>query len=348
MNKKFGLFCSLMLTLSVAFSSCNSDDELVGNWVATTTDFAGKARGDAASFTIGNKLYIFGGYNGKTRFNDLWVLDVQSGSSATVGTWTQLADLDASTATVTDAATANYGRNNAVGFAIGSNGYIGSGYNENYLKDFWKYDPTSNSWSQVANLPAARLGAFAFALGSTGYVGGGYDENYLSDFYSYNPTTNEWTSVAFGGRKRAHASTFVVGNTAYVVGGYNSSGHPTDFWAFDGKNWTAKRRIANVTDESFDDDYGSIARQSASAFVINGKAYLACGYTNNALVRTTWEYNPSDDTWSEKNGFEATARASAIGAGVNGRGLVLTGKTGSSYLDDVNEFFPSDSKDSND
>jgi hypothetical protein len=43
-------------------------------------------------------------------------------------------------------------RSSAVAFNTSSNGYVGTGYDGlNKLQDFWKYNPTSNSWAQVAD-----------------------------------------------------------------------------------------------------------------------------------------------------------------------------------------------------
>lgn len=339
MSKKFKLLYTLIFAL--ALTACgNSDDDLVGNWIVVDSDFGGQARANASSFTIGNKLYVFGGYNGRTRFNDLWEVEIPSGTR-TFGTWKQLASLDASSATVTNATTANYGRSEGVGFSIGSVGYIGAGYDgSNYMKDFWKYDPATDSWTQVADFAGSgRYGAYAFALKDKGYVGGGYDGNYLNDFYQYDPTTDAWTVMPSAGRKREYASAFVINDVAYVVGGRNSTTYPIDFLSFDGTEWTLKRQIANVSDDSYDDDYSSIARSSASTFVLNGKAYLAGG-TSGSLLRTVWEYDPTTDIWTEKTSFEATARTGAVGVALNGRGFILLGKSGSSYFDDINEFFP--------
>lgn len=341
MNKKFGLLASALMLLTLSFTSCgNSDDDLIGNWIIRDSDFSGRARANVSSFIIDNKLYVFGGYDGRTRFNDLWEIEIPAGSSNT-GAWKQLASLESTTATVTDASTANYGRSEGVGFSIGSVGYIGAGYDgTNYMRDFWKYDPSSDSWTQVANLTGTgRYGAYAFALNNKGYVGGGNDGNYLNDVYEYDPTSDAWTTIPSIGRKREYASTFVIDGVAYIVGGRNSSTYPIDLIAFDGTNWTQKRQISNVSDESYDDDYSTIARSSASTFVLNGKAYLACG-TNGTLLRNIWEYDPVKDLWEEKTSFEATARTGAIGFAINGRGFVALGKSGSNYFDDINEFFP--------
>jgi N-acetylneuraminic acid mutarotase len=34
-------------------------------------------RGGHCSFLIGTKMFVFGGYDGRTHFNDLWVLDTE-------------------------------------------------------------------------------------------------------------------------------------------------------------------------------------------------------------------------------------------------------------------------------
>ncbi len=354
MNKKFGLLYCLVLIVSLMTTSCgNSDDDLVGNWVASTNDFAGSTRGYASSFVIDNKLYVFSGYNGKDYYKDLWALDLSSEN----GSWSQLTPLDAE-ATITNATTAHYGRRYGVGFSIGTNGYIGGGSDGNeYLKDFWKYDTQTNKWTQIADLPTSgRYGSYGFTLNSVGYVGGGYGDNpsasgqvFFSDLYSYSPSTDSWTTLEPKGRKRAFASVFVINNVAYIFGGNNSSGAATDMWSFDGTNWVSKREIYNKTDESFDDDYSTIARYQAATFVINGKGYVTCGTSGSSLLKYTWEYDPTNDLWEEKTPFEKNPRYGAIGAATTtGVGVVVTGYNGSAYLDDVNLFYPNDDYDKND
>ncbi|MBP1618267.1 MAG: N-acetylneuraminic acid mutarotase [Bacteroidetes bacterium] len=343
MNKKFGLLYCLVLIVSLMTTSCgNSDDDLIGNWVAASTDFAGKVRGYATSFTVGSELYVFGGYNGKTHFQDLWKLDL----SSTDGSWTQLADLDSTTATITDATTAHYARKYAVGFSIDTDGYIGCGWNGNdYMKDFWKYDTSTDTWTQIANFPeSARYGCYGFSLNSVGYVGGGVnDDGYFNSINSYDPSTASWTTLTGKGKKRAYASAFVISDVAYLFGGLNSSGAPTDMWSFDGTDWVEKREIYNKTDESYDDDYSNIARYNAATFVINGKGYVTCGTSGSGtILKYTWEYNPTNDLWTQKTSFEKTARTGAIGATITtGAGIVVTGASGSTYLDDANFFYPS-------
>ncbi|MBK6821258.1 MAG: hypothetical protein IPG85_17330 [Bacteroidetes bacterium] len=41
----------------------------------------------------------------------------------------------------------------AVGFAMNNEGYIGTGYDGTYKRDLWKYNPLSNTWTQMPLLP---------------------------------------------------------------------------------------------------------------------------------------------------------------------------------------------------
>ena len=318
--------------VALAFAACHDDnDDLVGNWKARS-DFDGVARNSAASFVIGNSGFVCGGYKSTKpyRLQDLWEYD------ATTNSWQQRADCP------------GVARNSAVGFEAGGKGYYGTGYNENdeYLKDFWEYDPSANTWSAVAaTFPgSARHSAIAFGLNGKGYVGTGYDDNYLKDFYCYDPSDGSWTQVTgYGGAKRYGGSVFVIGNTAYIVCGSNSQGYVRDMWAFNGTSWTEKRKIANVSDESYDNDY-NIIRSFGSAFSVGGRGFVTCG-TSGTLRNDTWEYDPVQDLWTEKSNFEGLSRQQAVSFTINGRGFVTTGTSSSNRFDDLWEFFPDEEYD---
>ena len=67
--------------------SCSSDDEDEwGNWVDRSV-LDGIPRGNAASFTVGNKGYLGTGYDGDDYLNDFWAYDMDGNF------WRQLADL---------------------------------------------------------------------------------------------------------------------------------------------------------------------------------------------------------------------------------------------------------------
>ena len=63
---------------------------------------------------------------------------VPVGPSCT-GVWSQKLDF------------AGSGRSAAAAFSIGAKGYIGTGYDGSYKKDFWEFDAASNTWTQKAD-----------------------------------------------------------------------------------------------------------------------------------------------------------------------------------------------------
>lgn len=87
-------------------------------------------------------------------------------------------------------------------FLIGDNIYVGLGaisYSE-YLNDFWKYNISTNTWTQVSSFPGQyREYAFAFSIDGVGYVGGGFNllpnqwpYPKFNDLWCYLPETDKW------------------------------------------------------------------------------------------------------------------------------------------------------------
>jgi N-acetylneuraminic acid mutarotase len=127
--------------------------------------------------------------------------------------------------------------------------------------------------------------------------------------------------------KRRDRAVFVINNTAYVGFGTNNGSLVSDFWAFDPNTeaWTRK------VDTSNDDDSQN---RASTAFAAGGLGYVSTGSTGG-VVKTTWEYNPATNDWTERTGFEGSARESACSFSIGNYGYVLTGNSGSSYFDDI-------------
>jgi hypothetical protein len=74
------------------------------------------------------------------------------------------------------------GRVEAVGFCIGTKGYVGLGRDStgNLYKDFWEYNPDVNAWTRKADFGGtSRSGAVGFSIGMKGYVGTGKDDKWF-------------------------------------------------------------------------------------------------------------------------------------------------------------------------
>ncbi|MCX5849702.1 MAG: kelch repeat-containing protein [Deltaproteobacteria bacterium] len=192
-----------------------------------------------------NKGYIVGGAipngnPGELEPKDFWEYDPAT------DTWTQKADIGEG----------GYD----FGFSIGDKGYIGTGWNRDadgygggLTKDFWEYNPATDTWTQKADFGGGvRGGVAGFAIGNKGYIGTGGSDSALKDFWEYDPAADTWTQKTdFGGIERAYAVGFSIGNKGYIGTGWlydpnvGSFTFTKDFWEYDPGSSITLNPVAN-------------------------------------------------------------------------------------------------------
>src|SRR5258708_10319388 len=354
------LLSLMLLGLLFSCSKASLNYTQNGNWVSRAI-FKGIPIGNAASFTIGGNAYVGTGTNPKDPNNRVATFfqytaapipNTSTGYDSAYGAWTQKATFGGA------------GRSDAVGFAIGSFGYLGSGTSDGHtpLSDFYRYDTVANAWTPIAPLGDGttnypRFGAVAFGFDTTGYVLTGTDNlYYFGDVWKYSPATGTWQQQSdMPGSKRTQAVTWVYNKKGYLVTGFTPGSQWTlgnacyDFWKFDPnltstQAWVRLRDIANTNPGTYDDGYTNIVRYHAVGFTILGtssgdKGYITTG-TNGSLYTYTWEYDFASDLWTEKTAFEGAAREGAVGFTIKNRGFIATGISGGTAYDDCREFFP--------
>jgi N-acetylneuraminic acid mutarotase len=203
-------------------------------------------------------------------------------------------------------------------FAIGDFGYWGMGRdNDDYLTDFWRYDPGKNSWSLVDSFPGTpRAFNISISNGIKGYVGLGYDgNNDLADFWEFNPANNSWTRLPdFPGVARRLATAFAIGTDIYVGTGYDSKNklYLNDFYKFSNGEW---KKINSLTENK---------RYGAQSVGFGGKGYVISGYHSDVLT-DFWEYDPSSDMWTKLNKLSDTD---------NGGNAAIARYNGSAFVSD--------------
>ena len=230
-------------------------------------------------------------------------------------------------------------RSYAVGFSIGTKGYIGTGFyqdsSSHYCREFWEYDPVANVWTQKTDFGGtARSGASGFSIGSKGYIGTGFDGyTYYKDFWEYDPAANTWTQKADFGGERWGASGFSIGSKGYIGTGSHGYTYYNDFWEYDpaANTWTKKT------------DFGGGWRYGASGFSIGDKGYIGTGNDSSLAKKDFWEYNPVLNTWTQKADVGgSTVRRNAVGFSIGTKGYIGTGFNGAgysgSYLNDFWEY----------
>jgi N-acetylneuraminic acid mutarotase len=247
----------------------------------------------------------------------------KSPSTDLIGNWVKLSSLD------------GVSRSEAVGFSIGTKGYVGTGYNSDddiRLKDFWEYDAARDTWTQKADFPGvARNAAVGFGTDTKGYIGTGYDgKNKLKDFYEFDPVANAWTQKAeFPGSGRYSAIAMNISNIGYVGTGYDGN-YLKDFYKYDPSSdtWT---QISSI---------GGNKRMDAACFVISGKGYVATGSENQTNQTDFWMYDPSVDTWTKKraisnlsddsydDSYTTIVGTGKVGFTIGSKGYLATGGSG--------------------
>lgn len=240
-----------------------------------------------------------------------------------LGMWGDKADLPG---------TFRYG---AAGFSIGGKIYVGTGISSSSgVKDFWEYDPVTDTWTQKADFGGAARGfAVGFAINGKGYIGTGVSSagsfpTVFKDFWEYDPATNVWTQKAdFGGGLRTGATGFAVGGKGYIgTGHYN--GYQNDFWEYNPVTdaWTQKANFPGG------------ARWVAAGTSLGDRGYIGTGTTGSlgnqgSIYNDFWEYNPTNNTWSQKASCGGAPRQQAavfafgtkiyLGTGLTSNGVLV-------------------------
>jgi hypothetical protein len=213
-------------------------------------------------------------------------------------------------------------------FNIGSKGYFIGGETAaaTNLVDTWEYNTETNSWSQKADYPGiGTQKGVAFSINGIGYYGFGTAGGQL---YSYNPQSNTWTqkatctipSVSFWS-----TTYFVIGTKAYFLDQNNK------FFIYD-----------SVTDSYTSlSDFTGLRRVTGVGFSINNKGYVCTGLNatsaGNTFLNDLWEYNPLNDTWTQKTALPAAGRYASFGFAFNNKGYILGGETNTSAM--TNQFW---------
>ena len=234
-------------------------------------------------------------------------------ATAQLGIWNQKANFG------------GFARARCLSFSIGTKGYIGTGENGSPTSDLWEYDQQNNTWTQKANVGnTGRTSGVGFSIGNKGYAGLGSSSGQpLNDFWEYNPVTNTWIQKAsFPGTGKLSAVAFSIDNFGYVGTGSPSGpiGNETkEFWQYNPVNNSWLRKA----------DFGGTQRDRAVGFSINSKGYIGTGYGftegNPVSFGDFWEYDPTNNLWTEKATVPQLVRNNAVGFSTASRGYIGMG-----------------------
>ncbi len=205
------------------------------------------------------------------------------------------------------------GRHRGAAGSTLTKGYMGFGHYNGagpniVKKDWWEYDPATNSWTQKADYIGGSNGTYApviFSFDNFVCVGGGqWATN--NNFYKFDPTLNMWIQVA-----SIPASGVVMNVEGFVI---DDKGYIMDdnvLYEYDSSNdsWTAKASPAPAV------------WAWNSCFTIGEKGYLKSG-------SAFYEYKPTTDTWITRASFPGLATSGSVGFSQNNKGYIVTGFSG--------------------
>jgi len=264
-------------------------------WTQKTPSNKPSGRGyfDMTYDSVNNKIVLFGGYEGNSKYSDeTWLYDLKEDN------WTQKNPTKKPLARSNHRMTYDPANNNVVLFG----GQDGS---NNDMNDTWFYDVASNKWTQKnpSTKPSARrVPGMAYDSANKKVVlfGGVTAEgvNY-NDTWLYDYETNNWTKrgqVEKPDKRNMHAMAYDSKNEVTVMfGGALEDGSINDeTWLYYPSNNTW-RQMHPTKHPSARSDFSMVYNS------IDGKAYLFGGGTDSGLSDETWAYDSSTNTWEDLN-----------------------------------------------
>ncbi len=187
-------------------------------------------------------------------------------------------------------------KSRAGNFVIGNYGYYGAG-NDTVVaevSDWYRYDPSNDSWSSISNMPSGMQALESFSIGNKGYAGIGWaSSSPKMNFYEYDPSNNSWATKASypsGANPPSDAGSFVLNNEGYVLGGAIAYSNVTQSvcnkFNPTSNTWTA---ISSLPQN----------KQRTNGNSINGEGYAFCGLNPGLNTDTScFKYNSITNSWS--------------------------------------------------
>lgn len=263
------------------------------------------------------------------------------------------------------------GRHRATGCATSHRGYMGLGHvngtgQDISYKDWWEYDPASDTWTQRADFPVSTHGAVSFVIDNCPVVGGG--SALSTQFYKFDPSMNTWSPIANCILSNPGDSQgFAVENKGYVYQGNQLAKYDptTNSWSMCATapmtfgQWTCSFAIEGsgfikggtqlweykpLHDQWLARaSFPGVSTGGSSGFAIQQHGYVTCGYVGGLSVVTNqvWSFHPATNTWKQEIEFPGSSRRFPVAFAIHDRGYFGTGTNGINF-NDFWQFNPTD------
>lgn len=204
---------------------------------------------------------------------------------------------------------------------LGGHVYVIGGYTDSgsLVSTVEVYDPSLDSWSEVASVPDrlhhANAAVYDGKIYVLGYLGQAFAP--VGRCFVYDPDADDWTELGSmpGGRERGSSAIATIGDKIYVAGGL-SQGAVDDVSSYDPEtdSWTELTAAPRPFDHA---GYGAI----------DGKLVVAGGRDTNisAFTDDVDIYDPTADAWTSGAAMP-TARGGVAAAVLDGELFVIGGE----------------------
>lgn len=314
----FIIFCCL-ITLNGCQEHTNKQDakqqivlDSLGKW-SKITDFSYPPIELMASFRIGSKGYLVGGWDGSKALNQTLEFDPVSnhwkalspipnngvyqatsvvcmgkafliGGSSNEGllgnhVWEYQPQKDKWVQKKDFPGNSRYA---AASFCSKNSIYFGTGFvlkeqQKILLNDWWVFHPEKNSWQQLKNLPLEGIAsAIALNINEQGYLGIGAEPTNSSTWMAYDDFNDQWIpKKSFPGKINKYQSALIIQKKGYV-----QLGNSNQIWEYDPltNNWLPLKTAPFI-------------KSGAGAFSIGYKGYFMGGSANGVLQKDVWEFS---------------------------------------------------------
>ncbi len=222
-------------------------------------------------------------------------------------------------------------RHHPITFALDGNGYVLAGVTTTMVKDFYRYDPLSDSWTKMADFPGPARG-FAYAVTNNGkaYVGFGISttNQNLKDLWEYDPTTNTWVELtSCTCAARFHPAFVSTTNGKLFVGaGGSATGNLNDWYEYDiaADSWKQHSNIPGNT------------RHHPYYFGIGTDAYVGFGHgstfvpgfrlASTNIYNDFYKFNSIAGTWTKMSDFPGEGRVAGAQFDSGKYGYIISGE----------------------
>uniref|UniRef100_A0A7S2XIU6 BTB domain-containing protein n=1 Tax=Attheya septentrionalis TaxID=420275 RepID=A0A7S2XIU6_9STRA len=252
----------------------------------------------------GSRIFLFGGYNGTSWLNDLWMFDLDTQR------WTCIQESSDPNAQPGDESS----------MAMGSS-----------------FSGVQHGTLVRGTVPSRRFGYVSIVHNNKFVVFGGFDgSKWLNDMYEFDFQTKTWTKIQDRGTLPSARScpAWAKDEThVYIMGGYDGVERKADFFACDLATYTWTEMICRGTPPS--------PRYFHSCCLYGNKIITYGGYSGSERLSDMYFYDFETNHWSEMdctNGDRPSGRSSLVAQVYEDNLYIMFGYNGVTVLNDFYKF----------